>query len=122
LPAECMVRGDWGLLTTALRNVLDNACKYRHPETSPIDVRLACDEAGLITVTIGNDINPEVSLHRDELFERFTRGGTRGGRSGMGLGLYLVQRILHDHQGYAEIADTPANRFEIRLRLPKTPS
>ncbi len=120
-PPRCHFRGDAGLVKTALRNVLDNARKYRRPPDSPIEVCLTATPER-ITLAVRNAVDPERSLQRAELFERYVRGSTSAGESGVGLGLCLVQRILHDHQGEAIIPATAADRFEIRLILPRLPA
>ncbi len=52
------------------------------------------------------------------LFDRFVRGPDPDRRSGLGLGLYLVKRIIEDHHGNVFLLKTPASRFDIRVELP----
>jgi two-component system, sensor histidine kinase LadS len=113
------ILGDTGLLATALRNVLMNAAKYR--SGGAVAVRLY-REGNLAALAIENTIDADLVLDRDILFERWSRGSSSNGNSGMGLGLYLVRRILHDHAGKAVISDAPPGQFVITLTLPLIPA
>lgn len=118
--SDChLVCGDRNLLKTAFRNLLDNARKYRHPNDSqhPVSCRLTA-AAGTLQLTVANSVDAAITLNHEQLFERYVRGATRSGTSGMGLGLYLVRRILHDHQGEALIVADRRDCFEVRLTLP----
>jgi signal transduction histidine kinase len=120
-PGEvCRILGDTNLLKTVLRNLLDNARKYRFPNDPrhPVSCRLATLDGG-VRLTVANAVDPALSLNRDGLFERYVRGASRAGTSGMGLGLYLIRRILHDHHGEAVIVAGPADVFEIQVTLPR---
>lgn len=117
------VLGDRDLLSTALRNLLDNARKYRDPAQPdcPVTCRL-CASVGKVQICVANAKNPAIVGDSQQLFERFVRGPSAAGQSGMGIGLYLVRHILHDHQGTALISNGPPDRFEICLELPGLPS
>ncbi|MDD5297521.1 MAG: PAS domain-containing protein [Rhodocyclaceae bacterium] len=114
-----MIRGDAELVRTALRNVLENAGKYRFPATEDGVVTMSLSVDGPMAVfAVTNPIDPSQPLQRGDLFERYVRGNTHSGRSGMGLGLYLVRRIAHDHGGEAVILDGGNDHFTLQVRLP----
>jgi len=107
--------GDAGLLTTVLRNVLGNAAKYRSRGIVSITLSREGERAVLV---VDNAIDSNVPLDSERLFDRWARGQSAPGSGGMGLGLYLVRRILHDHGGDVAITTPTAGRFVITLTLP----
>jgi signal transduction histidine kinase len=103
-PIEVMVRGDLGAgvcvladperIGQVLRNLLSNAAKHS-PEDTPIELRVIGKEEQ-VRVEIadhGQGIHPD---DVSRIFEKFGRGGDRERhkRPGVGLGLYLSQRIV----------------------------
>lgn len=100
-PGQLSLTADAAQLRIALTNLVDNAIKYS-PADSPIELSLRpCLRDGHSGVEfVVTDAGPgiAVALH-DKIFSRYTRGDDVGHISGAGLGLYLVQRIVHAHQG-----------------------
>lgn len=111
------VQGDASLLKTVLLNALENAFKYRHPSNASIDV-WAITTIESVEIRIGNSTTPEKDLDADALFDRFVRGKFTKMQPGLGLGLYLIRRILYDHKGSATINRPNLQRFEIIISLP----
>jgi signal transduction histidine kinase len=94
------VVADSELLTTAIINIIDNACKYSHP--SRVDVALLQEGSAYIVRIIdagfgidGSDI--------DAVFEKYFRSGMTKQKPGAGVGLYLVKKIIELHNGSIEI-------------------
>ena len=114
-PDKLSIYGDAGLILTVLRNLLGNATRYRSRDPVSVTLSRAGEQALLV---VDNAIDTNQLLDRERLFERFERGPTVSDKSGMGLGLYLVRRIVHDHAGEVAIATTPSDRFIITLTLP----
>lgn len=114
-PGRLPLFGDAGLISTVLRNVLANAAKYR--SGNPVAVTLR-REGGRAVLVVDNAVDPGTILDHARLFERWERGPSVSGQGGMGLGLYLVRRILHDHAGEVAVACEPADRFIITLTIP----
>lgn len=93
------VRGDPLLLGLCLNNLLENAVKYS-PRDSLIRVRLYRErDQLLLEVSDEGEGIPEQEKNR--IFGRFYRIGNENTRrsKGTGLGLYLVQKIVHHHGG-----------------------
>lgn len=113
---EPVVLGEEKRLRQVLVNLVTNAYKYS-PEDDPILVRLRCDDtdAFLEVVDQGPGI-PEDD--RDLVFERFARLATTKGRPGLGLGLYIVSIIAHNHGGAAYVEETPGGGATFVVRLP----
>lgn len=111
-----IVLGEEKRLRQVLVNLVTNAYKYS-PDPEPIVVRVTCDEktAFLEVIDHGPGI-PEDD--RDHVFERFAR--LRGGeaRTGIGLGLYIVSIIAHNHGGSVRIDETPGGGATFVVELP----
>jgi len=69
-----------------------------------------------------DDAGPGVPVeHREQVFERFARGGhagERGGESGSGLGLALVARHVRLHSGTVWVEDAPGGGARFVVELP----
>ena len=110
------IRGNPQQLTRVLRNLLDNAERYR---TDTVTVTLGAEE-GRVALRVSDDgpgIDPG---DRSRVFERFTRldqARTHSGdTSGTGLGLAIARDIVTAHGGDIEIEDRPpGTTFLVRL-------
>jgi signal transduction histidine kinase len=118
LEATCepVVLGEEKRLRQLLVNLVTNAYKYS-PETGPVLVRVRCDEtdAFLEVVDHGPGIPEDDRTH---VFERFARLANTAGRPGIGLGLYIVSIIAHNHGGAAYVEETPGGGATFVVRLP----
>lgn len=120
-PAEpLIVSADQYRLGQVVTNLLTNAMKYS-PEGSEIIVRVAphVGEARVSVVDHGVGI-PREALPR--LFDRFYRveGGTDR-VPGLGLGLYISQRIVEAHGGRIDVESTPGHGSTFTVALPMQP-
>lgn len=118
LDAECdpVVLGEEKRLRQVLVNLVTNAFKYS-PDTDPITVRVRCDEASAYLEVI--DRGPGIPEDdRGLVFERFARLASTAGRPGLGLGLYIVNIIAHNHGGEASVSETPGGGATFTVRLP----
>lgn len=111
------VNGSWdaGRLAQVLSNLIGNA--LRHGSVSvPITVELSGGEQEVVaSVHNGGTIPPDLM---PRLFEPFQPGvGRRTRAEGLGLGLYIVQQIVHAHGGEVRVSSSPeaGTRFEVRL-------
>ncbi|WP_255303680.1 cell wall metabolism sensor histidine kinase WalK [Georgenia sp. 311] len=112
------VHGDADLLTTAVRNLLDNA--LRHSDTlGRVSVGIARDgdKVRLAVVDQGEGISPE---QQERIFERFYRGDPARARrtGGTGLGLSIVKHVAADHGGEVEVWSKPGAGSTFTLVLP----
>jgi signal transduction histidine kinase len=118
LEADCdpVVLGEEKRLRQVLLNLVTNAYKYS-PEPDPILVRVTCDDehARLEVVDHGPGIP---AVERDHVFERFARLENGAGRPGVGLGLYIVNIISHNHGGTARVEETPGGGATFVMELP----
>jgi signal transduction histidine kinase len=111
------VHGDRFHLVTAMRNLLENACRYGPP-------------GGTVVLSVARtDGHVEVLVHDqgdglrrlgDDAFRPFTRGQHSGQEapSGMGLGLSLVAQVAQAHGGVAVWGDDADGGAVIGFRFP----
>ena len=103
---DLVIQGDRELLATLLNNILDNAVKYS-PAGSSIEVsayRRADHGVCLRVRDYGRGISEE---ERQQVLEKYFRASTATDIPGMGLGLYLVDRIARLHNGTLDIDSNP---------------
>lgn len=109
------VRGDPELLESMLGNLIRNAI-HHSPRGAVVEVRATRGD-GRIELAVrdaGPGLPPEM---RDELFERFVRGG----EGGQGLGLAIAAGIARLHGGGVraeDVAGGPGARFTAWLPVP----
>jgi len=107
-------------LPTAIANVLANALVFS-PSPSPVTVRAWADPApGAAAVLIdvrdqGIGMTPE-QLAR--IAEPFYRAAGTPESGGTGLGMAIVQEILHAHNGSMEVVSAPGAGTVVTLRVP----
>jgi len=97
--APLVVEIDAARVTTALRNLVENACKYSPPD-QPVEVAVAV-EGNEVMVTVrdyGPGVAPEM---RDRIFDTFVRGevGLGTSQGGVGLGLAIGKGFIAAHGG-----------------------
>ena len=111
------VVGDEKLLTSLVRNLLDNAARHAR---QAVRLRLSEDGDGSAHFIVDDD-GPGIPLdQRSAVFERFTRldDGRDRDSGGTGLGLAVAMAAARAHGGTIEIADSPLGgaRFMVVLR------
>jgi two-component system sensor histidine kinase/response regulator len=112
--------GDWDAdrLAQVASNLLGNALQYGSAEV-PVEVRADGKPESQVTLSVANggSIPADVLPH---LFDPF-RGGQRGeGRNeGLGLGLYIVQQLVHAHGGTIDVDSGNGSRTVFRVTLPR---
>ncbi len=113
-------RGNWdvGRLAQVLSNLIGNALRHGSV-TVPITVKLTGSESEVIASVhnggaIALDLMPR-------LFEPFQSGvGRRTRAEGLGLGLYIVQQIVHAHGGEVRVSSSAEAGTSFEVRLPRS--
>ena len=90
----------------ALENLLENAHKYTALPTAEVQVSAHQTPEGRVAFEVRNLGGGLSAEDEQRLFEPFYRGTDpeKKRRSGLGLGLSLVQRIVHAHGGHVTLA------------------
>lgn len=114
-PQPARIRGDALLLREALKNLIDNACKYGGG--APIQVALGSDERDCV-LTVA-DHGPGIpAAEAERVFERFVRG-EHAPSGGAGLGLAIVKRIVVSHGGRIDLSNRVGGGLIATLRFPR---
>lgn len=98
LDLEPVISGAWDRIRIdqALTNLLSNAIKYGRQKPISVTAYVRNSHAVVRVRDQGIGISPE-DLER--IFEQFERVGTTSGKEGLGLGLWITQRIVAAHGG-----------------------
>ena len=114
------VNGNTYWLRLAIRELLDNAVRFRPGPTGRIDVSLTEADGNwrISVLDDGSGIDPQ---NHGQLFKRFARIETDANRHlvGMGIGLYLVQEVARAHRGRVLVDSRPGAGSEFTLELPR---
>lgn len=109
------VRADIGLIERVLTNLIDNALRHTPPQGQ---VRVeAVAEADAVRVSVRDTGSGIPAEKRAWLFQRPSPLSDTRGRASGGLGLLIVQRILHLHGSSIRLEDTaePGTAFSFAL-------
>ncbi len=115
---ELYVYGDHSLLTTAIRNLLDNAIRYSNPQ-SAVSIGVAAD-AGFVRIAVVDQGAGIPADMRERVFERFFRGDYARSREtgGSGLGLSIVKHVANTHGGRVELWSDEGRGSTFTLVIP----
>ena len=116
------VRGDAALITTAVRNLLDNAIRYSEARTR-VSVGVGVDPSDETLVRIAV-VDQGIGIPKEEqerVFERFYRVDKARSRAtgGTGLGLSIVKHVAADHGGTVELWSALGRGSTFTLVLPR---
>lgn len=110
-----MIQADGRLVWRVLSNLLSNAVKYALPGT-----RLYVDLMQLedkVLLSLKNISKEELTVHADELMERFVRGDTSRGSEGSGLGLNIAKSLMEVQHGQMQLL-LDGDLFKVTLIFP----
>jgi signal transduction histidine kinase len=120
VPPLCReVQGDRMKMVQVLSNLVNNAVKFT-PEGGAIEIR-ARDRGPLVSVEVTDS---GVGISEDQLphlFEKFTQFHTQeGAASSIGLGLYIVNKILEGHGQTIRVESAPGEGSTFTFTLAKS--
>jgi signal transduction histidine kinase len=111
------ILGDYLRLEQVVTNLVSNAIKYS-PSGSRVQIALSAyeDVAELRVTDEGIGMSAE---DQTKLFEPFRRLGlSRETVPGVGLGLFVVRKIVEAHRGWIEVESAPGRGSTFRIYLP----
>jgi two-component system sensor histidine kinase ArlS len=112
---DFVVFGNIDLLYIAIKNIVENGCKYSPDATSLVDLTFRHHKIFIRVINRGNVI-PQEEL--PQIFQPFYRGSRTGNSRGFGLGLSLAQRIIALHKGTIHVHSDPDTGTCFTIELP----
>jgi signal transduction histidine kinase len=111
---DLIIKGNDTLLKSAFLNLIKNA--YRYSNNKKVDLFLKATPDSIV-VTVENTGKQIPEEERSRLFIPFFRGQNSIGKKGFGLGLSIVNRIIHLHIGtvHYEADGEELNRFVVEF-------
>lgn len=102
------------VLRIVLEHLLENAASFVEPH-GRIELHVSREEDRVVLHV--DDDGPGVPEGID-VFAPFSRGGSRVARSGVGLGLYVVRRLVEGESGRVATAESPLGGARFTVELP----
>jgi signal transduction histidine kinase len=117
LNAEDKVIGSWDKIRIeqAISNFLSNAIKYG--AGNPIEITVRKNNRFAEFIIKDNGIGVSKQKHK-KIFELFQRGVSTEEYKGLGVGLYITQKIANTHGGTVEISSSPGRGSTFTMKLP----
>lgn len=107
------------LMRLALSNLLSNALAYS-PSGSPVQLRIRdSEEPPAIVMEVADRGEGIASELLPRVFDKGTRGSNAHAKTGAGLGLYIVRKVVELHQGSVEIVPNPPRGSIARMTIPQ---
>jgi anti-sigma regulatory factor (Ser/Thr protein kinase) len=115
---EGSLRGRWDRVhvETIIENLLTNAIKYGAGRLVSVKVSGSPHEVGIEVVDRGCGI---ARGERERIFERFFRGVAPGHHTGLGVGLWIVKKLVDAHGGTVACESSPGEGSTFRVTLPR---
>lgn len=116
---------DRAAIVDALLNLLTNAHKYSFGDRSERRIRLdAAAGQKWVRISVSDEGRGIPRSEHRRVFQKFYRIDERLSQAvdGSGLGLAMVQHIVHGHDGKVELESAPGKGSTFTLLLPKAPA
>ncbi len=110
-----LVFGNVDLLYIAIRNIVENGCKYSPDNTSRVQLSFEGNET---IIEVRSNGKPIAADEIEKIFQPFFRSNTSEGKSGFGLGLALAKRIIALNKGTLTVESDEKNGTLFTIRIP----
>ncbi|HEY0273244.1 MAG TPA: HAMP domain-containing sensor histidine kinase, partial [Chitinophaga sp.] len=118
LPKEeerLLVLGNEGLLFSAIKNIVLNACKYSFNHTALLELSVVKSDIRVSVANSGKGIPPQAL---EQIFRPFYRAEETHAEKGFGLGLPLAAQIIKLHRGKIKVDSVPEQETVFIITLP----
>jgi len=115
---EGAVEGDRELMEYVVYNLLTNAIKYSNASTT---ITLACrQDSGRLRLSVQDQGIGMDAKELRQIFQKFyrTKRAEQSGEAGTGIGLSIVEQIVHHHSGKMEVTSQPGRGSCFTVVLP----
>ncbi len=110
-----MLKGDEKLMLTAIKNLMENACKFSPNKQAHVRLAIADHQ---IEIEIKNEGKGIPASDLPFIFQPFFRGENTANAKGYGIGLSLVERIVHLHNGQISVKSELNGWTAFKVLLP----
>lgn len=110
------IKGNEGLLYTALINLIENGAKFSPNHT--VEVKIEIDSQ-ILKLSFHNAGSVIPANELSQIFEPFKRGSNARNTKGHGVGLSLTRRIVQLHKGQISVVSSENSGTTFSLLLPK---
>ncbi|MCH7413202.1 ATP-binding protein [Belliella sp. R4-6] len=111
---EITVRGNAYLISTAFKNLIENACKFSENHTCTVKISSTKSKPTVTFIDNGIGI---VKSDLNKLFTPFFRGTNKGFAEGTGIGLFLVEKIITLHEGKIQISSEIGKGTQVTINF-----
>ncbi|MGZ3693402.1 MAG: ATP-binding protein [Bdellovibrionota bacterium] len=118
LSAKILIRADKVRLAQVLMNLLSNSCKYGGGKKIEVTAyeEPATDKVLLEVKDHGEGI---ALTDQERIFQRYERAVPGTHISGLGLGLFIVRKIMEQHKGKVSVQSTVGQGAKFILEIPR---
>ncbi len=110
-----VVFGNSDLLYIAVKNVVENGCKYSGDHTSRVSLFF---KAGFTIIEVKSFSRGISNDEKEQIFQPFYRSVNAAGTSGFGLGLALAKHIVGLHKGTINMEKEASDEIVFTITLP----
>lgn len=113
---DLVITGNAGLLEIAIKNLIDNACKF---STNDVEVKIGSSSENLTLIISDQGVGiPENEL--DTIFKPFQRGTNVRYIGGFGIGLSIVAKIIELHNAEMQVKSIEKEGTQVEIRFRNT--
>jgi signal transduction histidine kinase len=112
---ELLIFGNPDLLSSAVTNIVSNACKYSSDNKAIVSFSIREKDFFIDVSNQGEGVPPE---EQEKIFEPFYRLANSSATAGFGLGLSLAQRIIKLHNGHVMVKSERGKGSNFTLIFP----
>jgi signal transduction histidine kinase len=109
------IKGNRQLIKTALSNLIDNGCKYSSDHCVEVNIKNEKSQVVISFIDQGFGIDKNDLPH---IFEPFYRGQNTIHSRGHGIGLSLVEKIIHLHHGFIDVESEIGKGSTFTIKFP----
>lgn len=110
------IRGHGEAIGRALRNLMENAIAHS-PAGAPVELRILPPRRGVVTIEVADRGSGVREEDMATIFRRHWRSGDTQ-RRGLGLGLWITERVVLAHGGSIAVRNESAGGAVFSIRLP----
>lgn len=112
--ADFSINGNEYLMNIALKNLMENNCKYSANHTSNVLIAIQTDSICITLSDTGEGMTDEEQRNIFQLFYR----GTTSGQKGHGIGMALAHKIITLHKGKIEVKSKTGHGTSFCVEIP----